>query len=251
MATVLPDLISPHQVAFIKGRKIQDHIALAHELTQSLQKGAKGKGICLKLDISKAFDKLSWDFLFKALDFFRFSRAWSSLIHECVCSSKGYVLINREPTSYFAVGSGLRQEDPLSPYLFILAEEILSQNIDYLVSQQYVTPIYRAPASPSICHLMFADDILLFFKAFPRSIKAIKEILEAYQLAAGQHFNLRKSHVLFGNRRQSFKVRVSRSLGISQAFFPVKYLGVPLVIGSPKAQYFESLKDSFRQRLFG
>ena len=120
MATVLPDLISPHQVAFIKGRKIQDHIALAHELTQSLQKGAKGKGICLKLDIPKAFDKLSWDFLFKALDFFRFSRAWSSLIHECVCSSKGSVLINREPTSYFAMGSGLRQEDPLSPYLFIL-----------------------------------------------------------------------------------------------------------------------------------
>ncbi|KAJ8635565.1 hypothetical protein MRB53_009832 [Persea americana] len=50
--------------------------------------------------------------------------------------------------------------------------------------------------------------------AFPRSIKAIKEVLEAYELAAGKHFNLRKSHALFGNSRQSFKVRVSRSLGI-------------------------------------
>ncbi|XXG52155.1 hypothetical protein AAC387_Pa03g0541 [Persea americana] len=106
--------------------------------------------------------------------------------------------------------------------LFILVKEVLSLNIDNLASHKYVTPIYSAPASPSIHHLMFADDILLFFKAIPQSIKAIKEVLEAYQLAAGQDFNLRKSHVLFGNSKQSFKVRVSRSLGISQAFFPAK-----------------------------
>lgn len=75
--------------------------------------------------------------------------------------------------------------------------------------------------------------------------------MEAYQRAAGQHFNLRKSNVLFGNSRESFKARTMRSLGIPQAFLPAKYLGVPLFIGSPKAQYFESLKDTFRHRLAG
>lgn len=59
MATVLLDLISLDQVAFLNGKRIQDHIALAHELTQNLQKGTKRKGICMKLDISKAFDKLN------------------------------------------------------------------------------------------------------------------------------------------------------------------------------------------------
>lgn len=75
--------------------------------------------------------------------------------------------------------------------------------------------------------------------------------MEGYQLAAGHHFNLKKSQLLFGNSRQSFKARVLRSLGIPHAFFPSKYLGVPLFIGSPKAHYFEILKESFRQRLSG
>lgn len=251
MASILPDLILLHQVAFLKERKIQDHIALAHELTQKLQKGAKGKGICLKLDIFKAFDKLDWAVLFKVLDFFGFSKDWISLIEECICSSKCSVLVNRELSGYFELGCGLRQGDPLFPYLFILAEEILSLNIENLVDHKQVAPIYRAPTSPSTCHLMYADDILLFFQATHRSINAIQGVLNSYQLAAGQHFNLGKGKILFGNSRQSFKSRISMILGIPQAFSPVKYLGVAHFIGSPKAHFFESLNDSFRRRLVG
>ena len=111
-----------------------------------------------------------------------------------------------------------------------------------------MAPIYGAPASPSICHLLFADDVLLFFQATHSSVKAIKGVLNSYQLAVGQHFNMEKSEILFANSRQSFKNRISRSLAIPQAFFPAKYRGVPLFIGNPKAHFFESLKDSFRRK---
>ncbi|XXG88731.1 hypothetical protein AAC387_Pa12g0907 [Persea americana] len=179
LSFVLLHLISNHQVAFLKKRKMQDHIALAHELTQKLQKGANGKVF-----------------------------AWISLIKECVSSPKCSVLVNREPTGYFALGCGLRQGDPLSPYLFILAEEILSLNLEKLVRLKKITPIYRAPSSPFICHMLFADDILLFFQAMLSSIKAIKGVLNSYQLAVGQHFNRGKHKVLYGKRLASWKCKM-------------------------------------------
>ena len=61
----------------------------------------------MKLDISKAFDKLSWNFLFKALNFFNFSSKWINLIRELVCSSRGFVLVNKSPCGFFSAACGL------------------------------------------------------------------------------------------------------------------------------------------------
>ena len=91
LAKVLNSLISPNQDAFVKDRSIHQHIALAHELFQKLNSKLKGGSLCMQLDISKAFDRLSWPFLFKSLHFFGLSDSWISLIRECICTAKGLI----------------------------------------------------------------------------------------------------------------------------------------------------------------
>lgn len=89
LAKILHHLVSPNQAALVQRRSIHQHIALAHELFQKLNSNLRGGSLCLQLDISKAFDKLSWPFLFKSLYFFGFSATWINLIRECVCSAIG------------------------------------------------------------------------------------------------------------------------------------------------------------------
>ena len=173
------------------------------------------------------------------MDFFGFSKDWSSLIYECVCSSKVSILINRELTGYFEIRGGLRQGDPLSPYLFILAEEILSLNIAKLVSQNQVTPIYRAPASPSVCHLMFATLCLLMTSSsFSKPYLGVSKPLRVcWKLTKGQPGSIStsgKCNVLFGNNRESFKAKTLSSLGISQASFPQNTWAFPFSMAAPK-----------------
>lgn len=94
---ILPSLVSSQQSAFVKGRSIHHHVALAHDLFQKLKPKISGGIVCLKLDIANAFDRLLWNFLFRALHFFNFSLDWINLIRELICTIRGSVLINKSP----------------------------------------------------------------------------------------------------------------------------------------------------------
>ena len=146
-------------------------MALAHELFQQLKPKSRGGSVGLKLDISKAFDKLQWSFLFRVLEFFQFSPKWIGLMKELVCSSKGSVLINKSLCGFFSSTYELLQGDPLSPYLFILAEEILSINLDRLRQEGAIFPISASKSSP--CQLLYAYDILIFLNAHKTSLQRL------------------------------------------------------------------------------
>lgn len=150
-------------------------MASAHDLIQKLNSKISGGSVCLKLDISKAFDKLQWNFLIRSLKFFNFSSAWINLIREMICSSRSSVLINNSPSGFFSSSCGLRQGDPLSPYLFILAEEVLSLHLEQLRSSGKIVLISPVPNTP--CHLLYANDILIFLKAFKPGLRLLKELL--------------------------------------------------------------------------
>src|SRR4051812_42774215 len=137
---VIGYLISSSQSAFIKGRSITDNILLAHELVRNFNR-KYGRRCCLKLDLRKAFDSVNREFIYYILHLMRFPNAWINWIRECIEAPTFSVLINGIPSTTFRSSRGIRQGDPLSPYLFVLVMESLSIKLDSAMIQKQLNPI--------------------------------------------------------------------------------------------------------------
>lgn len=134
-------MVSINQSAFIKGRSIQDNFLLVQQLARSLY-NKKEPHILLKLDISKAFNLVSWSFLLDMLQHLGFDRNWCNLISLLLSTSSTRILVNGEPGEYIS----LRQGDPLSPMLFILVMEALNDMVSYAYRLPLKKPSIVSPS---------------------------------------------------------------------------------------------------------
>jgi len=252
LKSILPDIISYTQSAFIPGRLITDNIIAAYETLHSMQNRMWHKTgfMGLKLDMSKAYDRVEWKFLETAMQRMGFASRWIELIMACVTSVSYSVLVNGNPVGCFKPSRGLRQSDPISPYLFLLCAETLSSLLFKAENKGFITGVPTSPRGPRLSHLFFADDSLLFCKANLVEWRRLIKILGVYEAGLGQKLNLQKTSLFFSrNTTLARKEEIVRLSGISEASRLDTYLGVPAWIGKNKGQAFKEIVERVRKKL--
>ncbi|XP_068339108.1 uncharacterized protein [Pyrus communis] len=254
LKVLLPTVIFPSQNAFVAGRQIQDSIGIAHEMFHFL-KGRKARNkfeMGIKLDMQKAYDRVEWDFLDAVMERMGFCSRWRSLISGCLSSVQFAVLLNGQAGAPFVPSRGIRQGDPLSPYLFILVGEVLSKMIQGAVGQGRLEGVKMGGSGPVISHLFFADDTLLFLRADQKNCRNLRHLIESFCVASGQKVNLMKSSVFFGvNVPKGIANQLGGSLGMAVVNNPGTYLGVPAIWGRSKQRGLAYVKGRIMEKLQG
>ncbi|KAK7275182.1 hypothetical protein RIF29_16291 [Crotalaria pallida] len=250
---ILLTLVTENQSAFVPNRLITDNALIAFECFHYMKKTKGKKGtMAIKLYMSKAYDGVEWVFLESCLQNLGFSQHWVTLIINCVNTVSFSVMINGEPRHDFRAQRGLRQGDPLSPYLFILCSEVLSAMLTKAVSLKYIHGVKITPKAPIISHLFFADDNIVFSRASKEEAMVICSILHSYETASGQRVNYDKSELSFSRNVPSSRINEVEDLTkIKAVERHTKYLGLPTLIGRSKSYIFDFVKDRVWKKLKG
>ncbi|KAK5802755.1 hypothetical protein PVK06_030374 [Gossypium arboreum] len=231
---------------------IHDNILIAHELLHYLQSSKNGpnKGLVVKLDMSKAYDRVEWNFIEKVMKKMGFEEKWIAKIMECVRSVTYTVKCNNILSDIFIPERGLRQGDPLSPYLFLFCMEAFSRMLIHAQENNTLRGIRASRDGPRINHLFFADDALLFVRNKRSDIECLVKMLTTFSNISGQEINFEKSMVLFSpNTPRAQRTIFSDLLGMPVVEKLNNYLGLPIPIGKKKTEAFKDITNRLSCRI--
>lgn len=252
MKSLLDKCVSPNQRAFVPGRLIQDNILIAHEAFHHLKTNKKGSRfeMAVKIDMNKAYDRLEGSFIENVLLKLGFCNAWVNRVMSCIASVKYNLLFSGKKVGSFTPHRGLRQGDPLSPYIFIFASDVLSRVVSAFAEIKEFEGIKIARTCPVLTHCMFADDALFFLKASEKNCLSFKQILDWYCSAFGQMISLDKSCLFFSNNTpDEVKEEMCRVLGIDGTTDPGKYLGLSVVWGRSKSEALNFVQEKMLKKI--
>ena len=217
-------LVSRAQSAFIKKRSIHDNFLYTQNLIKALHR-SKQPGLFLKLDIAKAFDTVRWDYLMEVLEHFDFGSRWRGWVSALLATASTSVLLNGSREAWFKHYTGLRQGDPLSPMLFILAMEPLQRLLDLSTQEEVLSPINNRAAT--LRTSLYADDAAIFLNPIKEEVCVVAYILENFGKASGLITNHAKC-AAYPIRCDWFDLNdILEGFTCPIKSFPCNYLGLP------------------------
>lgn len=226
-----------------------ENVLLATEVVQGYNRKRISPRAMLKVDIKKAFDSVNWSFLLSALRALRIPEIFVGWISECLTTPTFSVCLNGNSSGYFRSSKGLRQGDPLSPYLFLLAMEVFSSLLKSRYEQGYIR-FHPKTSCISLTHLMFADDVMIFFDGSEASLHGINEALDDFASWSGLQMNRDKTHLFHAGLLPLHSAAIARH-GFPVAALPIRYLGLPLMHRKLKISEYHPLLDQIAGKFRG
>uniref|UniRef100_A0A803PGT3 Reverse transcriptase domain-containing protein n=1 Tax=Cannabis sativa TaxID=3483 RepID=A0A803PGT3_CANSA len=211
-----------------------------------------GKKMALKLDMSKAYDRVEWDFLAEMMKCLGYDDRWIAKVMGCVTTVTFSILLNGEARGHIVPKRGLRQGDPLSPFLFLICSEGLSCLLNEASRANKIHGLRFGTMEKRLTHLLYADDSLIFLDATAEEGAALKEVLRHYSAMSGQCINFNKSSLCVGRKISHAQgQRLANSMGVTLIENHSKYLGLPAFVGRNKKEVFGMIRKKVWEKLQG
>lgn len=248
MRVILPSLIDQRQTTFIQDRHTTENFLVTREILQQAQ-NAGSQAVFLKIDFTKAFNSVNWHFLLATMEARGFPQKWIVWMRQILATASSRVLINGEGLPYFTHKRGLRQGDPLSPMLFIIAVDVLRrmfQEANSLLQAQIMSRIHD-----SILALQYADDMAVVAHADVSSSATTKLILRIFAKISGLEINFSKSSYTPFNLHSDQMNMIHQIHSCRRQDLPVTYLGMPLTVRKPERHLFIPLLEKLEKKLAG
>jgi len=231
---VMSKLIDSRQSAFLEGRGLLDSVLVANEVLEEVKRRNK-RCAYFKVDYKKAYDSVSWEFLYYILGRLGFCGRWIRWIKSCLESSSVSMLINGSPTLEFCPKRGLHQGDPLAPFLFLIVGERLAGVVRKAVEKNLVESLEVGVKKVKVNMLQYADDTMFLCEANIKKVRNLKVILHCFELASGLKVNFSKSRIGGVGVDHTEIQQYAAILNCEVMKTPFKYLG--LLVGGVTEEF--------------
>ena len=247
LKATLPQAIELNQCAFVEGHLLLENVLLATELVKDYHKPSISSRSAIKLDISKAFDTISWSFIEETLRAMNYPDLFVTWIIRCITTAAFSVSVNGELEGFFTSSRGVRQGCSISPYIYVIVSNVFSKLLNKAVGDGTIG-YYQKCREVNLYHLSFADDIVIFTDGTPESLRGTLRVFEDFASLSGLRINVAKSTVFAAGRGKQALESEAVVAGLSVSALPIKYLGLPLTTKIMTRNDYEPLIVKVRNR---
>ncbi|XP_028554324.1 uncharacterized protein LOC114580555 [Dendrobium catenatum] len=245
---IMPQIINTSQAGFINKRISTDNVILGSEILGFFKRCGRSNYMCAKLDIKKAFDSVSREFILLRLAQKGIPQEFIGWIKSCIMDVNFSICLDGALEGFIPSSSGLRQGCPLSPYLFCFAMDAFSNLLDSSLDGDVFEPFKIGDFK--ISHLLYADDVLVFGKANVNNCNTLTNLLSKFASSSGLVVNTHKSTLIMHPNTPNSN-DICAALNIPQSHTKITYLGIPISIKKPSIIDFSPLIDVISNKLSG